>query len=185
MVRCCPARWPVLLLLAAACSPSPSGVVEDLGEYAHKRKLVAFRKQFTSGAVELLHKRWHEEGLTPAEGWLDLMVGYLGKDRKPPEVVGEELRSESVAVVKVAKDLEKQKKRIVQELTLEKEDDEWRLTLGEMVYAEEDLASGTKEEKVEPPLAEEADEDWGLEEPDGKKKEKARKDLEDFDLGEL
>jgi len=174
------------LLLLAACGRSPSDVVEDMGELAEKRKLVQFRKLFTSDAVDLLHKRWREDGLTPAEGWLDLMVGYLGKDREPPEVVGEELKSEEVAVVKVAKEFEKQNKRIVQELTLQKQDDEWRLTIGEMVYVEEDLKTGEKEEKKEPPLAdEEDDDDWGLEDPGKKKKKKARENLEDFDLDKL
>ncbi len=179
-------RLPWLLLLAPllACGRSPTDVVEDLGEFAEKRKLVHFRKQFAAPAVERLRGRWREDGLTEPEGWLDLMVGYLGKDREAPEVVGEELKSEEVAVVKVAKEFEKQKKRIVQELTLVKEDDEWRLTIGEMVYVEEDLETGKKEEKAEPPLAEGAeDDDWGFGEE--KKKSKGRKDLEDFDLDDF
>ena len=182
-------RLPVLLaplaLLASACSHSPSDVVEDLGEFAERRKLVQFRKQFSADSLERLRRRWREDGLTEAEGWLDLMVGYLGKDKEPPEVVGEKLKSEDVAVVKVAKELKKQNTRIVQDLTLVKEEDVWLISIGAMVYVEEDLETGEKKEPADELPLSEADDDWEMDDAAAKKKKKGRTDLKDFDLEEF
>jgi len=168
----------------SALGSSPMGVVEDLGDYAEKRKLVHFRKLFSTGSVETLQRRWREDGVSPAEGWLDLMIGYLGADRKQPEVIGEELKGEKEAVVKVSKEMKKQKKVIVQDIMLVKEGDEWRIDIGEMIYVEEDTETGEKKKKKDlPPLgADEGDEDdWGLSDEQGKKKGR-KEDLEDFDL---
>ena len=83
--------------------------------------------------------------------------------------------------MKVAKDLDKEHKRIVQDLRLIKEDGRWRVALGAMVYAEQDLDTGVEKKPTAPPKA--TDDDWGLKEVRDQKK--ARVDLEDFDLEKL
>jgi len=160
------------------CRDKPTDVVEDLGEFAERRDMVRFRKLFTEESKELLGRRWREDGLTTPQGWLDLMIGYLGKDREPPEVIAEQLVGETEAVVKVAKDLDKQGKRIIQDLRLTKVDDDWKIALGAMVYVEQDLDTGKEKKPTRLPKTD--DDDWGFEEVKGQKK--ARDDLEDFDL---
>ena len=171
------------LSLLAGCRATPVATVEEMGNLAERRDLVRFRTLFTDESKELLRRRWREDGLTEPQGWLDLMIGYLGKDREPPQVLGEQLLGEEQeeAIVKVSKDLDKQGKRIIQDLRLVKLDGEWKVVLGPMVYVEQDLDTG-KEKKPEKPQKA-VDEDWGLKEVQGQKK--AREDLEDFDLDKL
>ncbi len=171
----------VAVACAAGCGDGPTDVVEDLGECAERRDLVRFRKLFTEESKDLLKARWREDGLTEPKGWLDLMIGYLGRDKEPPEILGEQLQGEEEAIVKVAKDLDKDHKRIVQDLRLIKEDGHWRVALGAMVYSEQDLDTGVEKKPKAPPKA--TDDDWGLKEVRDQKK--AREDLEDFDLEKL
>lgn len=176
--------WPALvgLALLAGCREKPSDAAEALGEHAERRDLVHFRALFTDSAKALLRRTWREDGLTEPQGWLDLMIGYLGRDKAPPEVLGEQLTDENTAIVKVAKDDPKQGKRVVQDLRFVKEGGRWRLDLGEMVYAEQDLQTG--EEHKPKALPKLADEDWGLGGGDDGKPQR-REDLQDFDLEKL
>ena len=170
-------------LLATGCRASPTSTVQDMGDLAERRDLVRFRTLFTDQSKELLARRWREDGLTEPQGWLDLMIGYLGRDRKAPEILGEQFVGEEQeeAIVKVAKDLDKQGRRIIQDLRLVKLDRKWKIELGAMVYVEQDLDTGKKEKPKTPRVAE--DEDWGLQEV--KSQKKTREDLEDFDLDKL
>lgn len=162
-------------------------MVEKLGEHAKARRIVDFRRSFSVEATEKLKRQWREDGLNEAEGWVDLMVGYLGRDGEPPEVVGEEEKSDEVVVVKVAKEIESRGMRIVQDLTLIKEEGDWRLALGEMVFVEEEIEKEGddegKEEKEKPDEPEEWD-PFGAEDKE-KLEKKGREDLEDFDLDEF
>ncbi len=173
----------LLALLASGCRATPVGTIEDMGDLAERRDLVRFRTLFTDESKDLLRRRWREDGLTEPQGWLDLMIGYLGRDRKAPDILGEQFLDEAKeeAIVKVAKDLDKQGKRIIQDLRLIKRDGEWKIVLGPMVYIEQDLDTGEEKKPKLPTKA--VDEDWGLEEVKGQKK--AREDLEDFDLDKL
>lgn len=173
----------LLGLTASGCRATPAGTIEDMGDLAERRDLVRFRTLFTEESKDLLRRRWREDGLTEPQGWLDLMIGYLGKDRKAPQILGEKLLGDEQdeAIVKVSKDLDKQGKRIIQDLRLVKVDDEWKVVLGAMIYVEQDLDTGQERKPKKPRKAE--DEDWGLEEVRGQKK--AREDLEDFDLDKL
>ena len=176
-------RGAVLVLAACAtgCGDGPADVVEDLGDCAERRDLVRFRTLFTEASKDLLKARWREDGLTEPKGWLDLMIGYLGRDKEPPKILGERLQGEEEAIVKVAKDLDKDQKRVVQDLRLIKEDGRWRVALGTMVYTEQDLKTGVEKKPKAPPRA--TDDDWGLKEVRDQKE--AREDLEDFDLEKL
>lgn len=171
-------------LLLPACSDSPGKVVKNLGEYATKRKLVQFRDSFSLKAQEALQRQFREDGLTDSEGWRDLMTGYLGKDRQAPEVVSEEITGEESATVRVSKDLESPKgskeppQTIVQELSLVKQDDEWKLALGPMKYQVQ-KEKKEKKEKEEKPLAAE-EEELRLGEKKGKEEKVEDIDLEDF-----
>lgn len=169
--------------VSAGCRATPAATIEDMGDLAKRRDLVRFRTLFTDESKDLLRRRWREDGLTEPQGWLDLMIGYLGKDREPPQILGEQMvgEDEKEAIVKVAKDLDKQGKRIIQDLRLIKLDDEWKVVLGAMVYTEQDLETGKENKLKSPPKP--VDEDWGLEEVQDQKK--SREDLEDFDLDKL
>ncbi len=170
--------------LLPACSDSPSDVVEALGEHAQKRRIVQFRASFSTPAQTALRRQFREDGLNEAEGWRDLMMGYLGRDREPPEVLEEQITGEDSATVKVSKTLkpprgsDKPAQTIVQELALSKEDDEWRLALGPMVYSVE-TEKGEEKEEEEKPLAEEPE---SFELGEGKDKPEKMEDinLEDF-----
>jgi hypothetical protein len=170
LIRGCRWEGPLLSLLLgllaacslAACSRSPTKVVKVMGEEAEKRRMVQFRELFSGSAQTALKRQFSEDGLTEAEGWRDLMTGYMGGDRKRPEVVGEEIKGES-ATVKVSKVVKPPKGSkaepitIIQELALAKEEGQWKVALGPMVYT---VDKGKKEEKEEKekPLAEEEEE---------------------------
>jgi len=172
----------VALLLPPGCSDSPKKVVEELGEHAKYRRLVQFRDSFSQRAQEALQRQFREDGLDESEGWRDLMMGYLGKDREPPEVLGEEIQGES-AVVKVSQTVKPPKgtkapmQTIVQDLLLTEQDDEWKLALGPMKYEVQTEKEKKGKEKKEKPLA---DEDFSLE-----AKKAGKEKVEDIDLDEF
>ena len=171
------------LWLLGGCSDSPGYVVEQLGENAQKRRLVQFRDSFSTAAQVQLKQQFGEDGLSEAEGWRDLMLGYLGQDRKPPEVLGEEVTGAESAVVKVSKVVRAPKgskappQTIIQELPLTKQDDEWKLALGPMKYTVEKPKKGDEEEP-EKPLAQE-EEQFELD------KKKPAEKVEDINLDDF
>lgn len=171
---------------AIGCGDSPTDIVEDMGEHAKRRRLTHFRRSFSAPAQRALRRQFQEDGLSEAEGWRDLMIGYIGRDREPPDVLGEEFKGEDRALVQVAKRLKPKRGStkpvmvVTQSLHMAKEGDEWRVALGPMIY--DVKAEDADGEEVEDPGKPEAPEDdFNLDGEEGKKDEPLEDiDLEDF-----
>lgn len=183
------ARWLLLCLLAVpwsgGCSDSPSDVVEEMGEHAQRRRLTHFRRSFSETAQRSLRRQFTEDGVTEATGWRDLMIGYLGREREPPDVLGEEFKGEDRALVQVAKRVKPKRGSkdpvmiVTQSLYMTKQDDEWRVALGPMIYDIKPEESD-EEEGDAPPKDEPVEEDYGLGDEQKKDEPLEEINLDDF-----